>query len=298
MKKIESSLLLPHEILFGAFLVITWTRLVAVAGITDRDALLELLLILVGTTLIFWCRRRETPLRWRLRLLFYPVAMNTVFFQMKGAIPKISPERLDPLLQHLDAVLFGEQLCLRLQAFVHPVLTEFLSLCYVLFFPYLLFSMIYYFCGNLDLLKKFCSGLFSIYGIGFLGYSFVPAAGPYVAMGDQFDIALNGGWITRLNDAVVRAGSNGVDVFPSLHCAISAFFLLFDRLHRPWRFKLYLVPCIGLWISTIYLRYHYAIDVVCGFALAALAVPLAKQPLQQHELHPHIPGTVRDANRA
>jgi membrane-associated phospholipid phosphatase len=63
-----------------------------------------------------------------------------------------------------------------------------------------------------------------------------------------------------------------VDVFPSLHCAVSAFFLFFDLLHRRWRFWLYLVPCVGLWLSTIYLRYHYFIDVICGFVLAAFAL--------------------------
>src|SRR5208282_3286332 len=86
---------------------------------------------------------------------------------------------------------------------------------------------------------------------------------------------LDGWWITKWNAAIVAAGSNKVDVFPSLHCAVSSFLLFFDRRHRPWRFKLYLVPAIGLWLSTIYLRYHYLIDVLCGFALAAFALWLA-----------------------
>src|ERR1043166_832412 len=109
-----------------------------------------------------------------------------------------------------------------------------------------------------------------------MGYSFVPAAGPCHAMADQFTVPLHGWWITRLNDRLVSFGSNGVDVFPSLHCAVSAFFLFFHRQHRPWRFWLYLVPCVGLWVSTIYLRYHYAIDLVCGFALAGFALWLSK----------------------
>ena len=145
----------------------------------------------------------------------------------------------------------------------------------MLFFPYLFFSLVYYFCGDVKLLKKFVIGLFSIYGIGFLGYSWVPAMGPCHAMAAQFTTPLTGWWITNVNAAIVARGSNGVDVFPSLHCAISTFFLFFDRRRRPWRFKLYLVPCVGLWFSTIYLRYHYFIDVLCGFVLAALALWLA-----------------------
>ena len=36
---------------------------------------------------------------------------------------------------------------------------------------------------------------------------------------------------------------------------------------------------IGNWISTIYLRYHYAIDDVAGFAVAAISILLAHAAL-------------------
>jgi membrane-associated phospholipid phosphatase len=277
MKPPDQLRLLPHELFFGSFLLITWMRLGFTVGFLSGDAFLYFVLMAANAWAIWFCRSNGTSRRWRLGLLFYPVAMNIIFLHMKTAIPKIHPERMDGWLEHIDKLGVGTNLSLRLQPAVHPALTEFFSFCYILFFPYLLFSMIYYFCGEVELLKKFVIGLFTIYGIGFLGYSFVPAAGPYQALMDQFTVPLTGGWITRWNAAVVAAGSNGVDVFPSLHCAISSFFLFFDHQHRPWRFKLYLVPCVGLWLSTIYLRYHYAVDVLCGFALSALALWLAKR---------------------
>jgi len=168
-------------------------------------------------------------------------------------------------------------LSLRLQPFIQPVLTEFLSFCYILFFPSLLFGMICYFFGELELLKKFFVGLFSLYGLGYLGYSLVPALGPHLAMPDQYTAPLEGWAMTRWNSAVVRFGSNHVDVFPSLHCAVSSYMLFFDRRHKPWRFWLFLAPCAGLWVSTIYLRYHYFVDVVCGFALAAVCLEITNR---------------------
>jgi membrane-associated phospholipid phosphatase len=263
---------LPHEIFFGLFLVITWTRLSLYEGPLGPNSLLYLTLIALNIATIWFSRARNTQTSWRVGLLFYPVAMNVVFTNMKVAIPKIHPTKMDSLLQTIDSHLVGTNLSLRLEPLVHPFLTEIFSACYFLFFVYLLFSLIYYFVGDIDLLRKFVVGLFTVYGIGFIGYSFVPASGPCHAMAEQFKVPLDGWWITRLNNAVVLRGSNGVDVFPSLHCAVSSFFLFFDRRHRPWRFKLYLVPCVGLWLSTIYLRYHYFVDVVCGFALAALAL--------------------------
>jgi hypothetical protein len=264
--------LLPHEICFGAFLIIMATRLVVAAGPLDPHAIAWLAGIAINAWLIIRCWRAPTPLNWRLRLWFYPIAMNTYFFVLGPAMAKLTSHSADSALQRLDAFFLGPNLSVRLQPWVHPGLTEFFSLCYFLFFPFLAFSLIYYFVGELPLLKRFCVGLFTIYGLGFLGYTLWPAQGPWVAMASQFDTPLTGWTITRLNDAVVRAGSNGVDVFPSLHCAVSSFLLFFDRWYRRWRFRVYLVPCIGLWISTIYLRYHYFIDCACGFALAAFAL--------------------------
>jgi hypothetical protein len=268
---------LPHEICFGFFLAITWVRLIWVEGMLGGDALLYLALILLNLGALWYSRRAGTRTAWRISLLFYPVAMNVVFTNMKTAIPRIHPGKMDELLRAVDTHIVGTNLSLRLEPLVHPLITELFSACYFLFFIYLLFSLIYYFVGEVELLKKFVIGLFTIYGLGFLGYSVVPAAGPCHAMAGEFHQALDGWWVTRLNNAVVARGSNGVDVFPSLHCAVSAFFLFFDRRHRPWRFKLYLVPCAGLWLSTLYLRYHYFIDVLCGFALAAAGLWLARR---------------------
>ncbi|MBI3857133.1 MAG: phosphatase PAP2 family protein, partial [Planctomycetes bacterium] len=75
--------------------------------------------------------------------------------------------------------------------------------------------------------------------------------------------------------ALVARGTTGVDVFPSLHCAVTAYLLGFDFRHNRRRFWILLAPGVGLCLSTIYLRYHYAIDVAAGFALSALALALA-----------------------
>jgi len=272
MNWLRKSNLLPHEFFFGVFLFIQWLRLVLCAGALDRDALLYLGLLLANIFVIAWCRSRETNFRWQVRLWFYPVAMNAVFFTMHSAVLKVAPHKYDDWLASMDHALFGLTLSARMQAITTPVLTEILSFCYLLFFPYLMVSWFYYAWRGLPVLRQLFVGLFTIYGIGFLGYSLVPAGGPHLATGGEFTAPLTGWAITRLNALVVAHGSNGVDVFPSLHCAVSTFLLCFDRQHARWRHRLYLVPCVGLWLATLYLRYHYFADVVCGFALAAFAL--------------------------
>jgi hypothetical protein len=269
--------LLPHEIFFQAFLVITWLRLVFSAGFTNLAALSYLGGVILAVALVFLSARTKGQMGWRLRLLYYPIVMNVAYMRMGSVVRLIHRGPLDDaVLRTIDARLIGENLSLRLESISRPLFTEPLSFCYMLFIPYLTLSMLWYFCGALPLLKRFYLGLFSIYGIGFLGYTLVPAAGPYIAMASEFRGPLMGAVFTRWNLAMVSFGSNHVDVFPSLHCAISSYMLFFDRWYKQWRFRIYAIPCVGLWISTIYLRYHYFIDVIVGFALAGFALWLAR----------------------
>jgi membrane-associated phospholipid phosphatase len=267
---------LVHEFAFGAFLAVTWLRLVIAQGVLGPAALVYLAALAGNLALIAWSNRDPTLLRWRLRLLFYPLAMNGLFQHMRTAIPAVHPARLDAALLAIDERVLGATPALALEPWIRPWLTDLMSVCYFLFLPYLAFSMLYYFLAPLPLAQRFWAGLFTLYGIGFLGYSLVPAAGPWVYIADRFSVPLTGSALTALNARLIGAGSNGVDVFPSLHCAVSTYCLLFDWRYKRWRFAAYVVPCVGLWLSTVYLRYHYAVDLLAGFALAAVALGVAR----------------------
>lgn len=272
MNIFRKSCLLPHEWFFGIFVVVMMLRLWFTVGLTDGDAILFASIWVVNVVVIMWCLRRDTKGRWLLRLWMYPVIMNVIFVGMKSSVMKVNSHKWDEMLAACDRLLFGEILSVRAQSMISPWLTEVLSFCYLLFFPYLMISWFYYAYRGMPMLRKLFVGLFTIYGIGFLGYTLVPAGGPHLAFPDEFSEPLGGWAIARFNAFVVANGSNGVDVFPSLHSAISFFLLMFDYKNARWRFRVYLVPCVGIWLATIYLRYHYAIDLLAGFALAGFAL--------------------------
>jgi membrane-associated phospholipid phosphatase len=56
--------------------------------------------------------------------------------------------------------------------------------------------------------------------------------------------------------------------FPSLHSAVTLLALIFAWKYTRITFWLILPFCLGLFISTIYLRHHYVIDIFAGWALA------------------------------
>ena len=62
------------------------------------------------------------------------------------------------------------------------------------------------------------------------------------------------------------------DCFPSGHVAVAIVcWILARRIHRPLGF-VFGVVAAGVILSTVYLRYHYVVDVIAGALLAAFAL--------------------------
>lgn len=265
-----------HTLAFGTYLAMMAGGLTAVRSI-PLATLFTAMLVALGW-LVSRRNRTYSDKTLRHELAFYPIAMNISFEAMGGAIPAIRSHRYDETLLGIDLHLFGTSPNVWLEQFVTPPLTELFSLCYLLFMPLLAWYLIRYFFRQKAFLGEFYSGLFTLYGVGFVGYLLVPAAGPYLAFPSMFSVPLDGGPITALTRDVVLLGSNRVDVFPSLHCAVSAYILGFAWRHHRREFWLLLIPVSCLWVSTIYLRYHYFVDVICGFVLALLCLTRCRNP--------------------
>jgi membrane-associated phospholipid phosphatase len=207
---------------------------------------------------------------------FYPLALNVVFPAMGVAIPAIRHIRFDSILYGLDARFLGGDWSARLAPLAQPALTELMSACYLLFIPLLYGNLLRYFVWQRERRESFLAGLFTIYGCGFLGYLLVPAAGPYLAFASRFT-PLQAGPLWHLNQSMVAFGSNGVDVFPSLHAAVSVYLLGFAYRRQRAEFWALLLPVIGICVSTIYLRYHYLVDVLCGVLLAGIGLVASRR---------------------
>lgn len=120
--------------------------------------------------------------------------------------------------------------------------------------------------------------LFLTFAIGLALYLVVPARGPEAAFPSLFPDAVVGGYLTDIGRHSVTTGTSVWDVFPSLHVAVTLAVLVFDFRYHRRRFWAVLVPALGLFVSTVTLRFHYAIDLVAGVLVTVLAFRLARWP--------------------
>ena len=214
-----------------------------------------------------------------MRLGVYFILMNIVFNAIKYISPKINPNGLkDELLYKADIFLTGHNWSVVLEKFSTPFWTEILSFAYMIFMLQLfLRTMMYLFWDKSEVRQRYFGGLMTLYAFGYLGYIFMPAVGPYIYLADVFKDPLNAGVMRDLLNWSYPKGTNYSDVFPSLHCGVSLFILLADYAYHRRIFYVSLIPCILLWFSTVYLRYHYLVDCIAGFSLAIICFIVMKK---------------------
>jgi membrane-associated phospholipid phosphatase len=268
----------PDLVLLGLFAVLLAVCMIAYGGsfsIVHSSTLLPLagMLVLVGASSLAHRRVDWTTVRdW-----FPLVLILLVYGNFHDMTRLIHPDTVDAVLLRADERLFGFEPTVAMQAITVPWLTEYMTFAYALFFvfpTYLLMRT--YARGDYLRFRELSLALSLCFYLGLLGYLTVPAIGPRYTV--DYDVPLTGYLLT---DVAARAWrmieSVQTDCFPSLHTAVSTIALVYFVRLRENRVFLAVVAFLvaSLQMSTIYLRYHYGVDIIAGWLLAALCVSAA-----------------------
>lgn len=222
-----------------------------------------------------------------LRTAVYRLSITAVvlenYLMLRDVLPLIRPDNLDATLHAIDLQLFHVEPAVWLERFNTRPAVE-----YFAFFYFSYFGICFTFVLLMIFLMprgphtvEFAIGTILVYCIGQLGYLAVPASGPVVALADSYHGPIAGGFFWSCVMRTVQAGGAMKDVFPSLHTAGPTWFSLFalhcarqDRRFR-WLARITVFFTANIIVSTMFLRWHYAIDVVAGAALAGCMALIA-----------------------
>jgi hypothetical protein len=201
------------------------------------------------------------------------------YFMLRRLLPVANPSSVDQELYQLDLALFGIEPAMAFDAWVTPATTEWFAFFYFGYFFLLAAHIlpIVLLTRQRQLLGEFTFGLLVVFCVGHLLYMLVPGYGPFLAMADQFQNELPKGVWLNLVMAAVDSGGAQKDIFPSIHTAAPTFIALFSFRHRhriPFRYTWLPVSFFALNIigATMFLRWHYFIDVAAGLTLGATAL--------------------------
>lgn len=186
----------------------------------------------------------------------------------------VSPVDKDALLLGWDRALLGETPSVAMDAWIQPWLTQIMIVAYFLHLILPPIVALIWYRRDLLVFRQFLLAILVSGVIGMNGYAFVPAIGPSLAFPSLYRHALSGGvyeTVTSLLDTARAAR----DAFPSLHVGISSLVLWYSWRRGRALFFVMLPIVVANWVSTMYLRYHYFVDVMAGWLTAAASIILA-----------------------
>jgi len=242
--------------------------------------LMNVVVIILVALTAKWNNNFQTKLS-KLVHYWYPVPL--IFITFKELYLMIKPIRqvdYDYLLIQIDRWIFGADPTVVLHKIAFPLLTEFLQIVYATFYflPMILAVSLYF---NKKYLEADYAIFAVIYGffVSYIGYFFFPAIGPRFTLHDfaATNQELPGIFLTNFLREIINSGESipaGTlnpqmlvqrDVFPSGHTMMTAI-VMYLSVKFNSKAKWFLVICGSLLIfSTVYLRYHYVVDLLGGF---------------------------------
>jgi membrane-associated phospholipid phosphatase len=206
---------------------------------------------------------------------WYPLPyVSYCYKEMGSLIPALGRPSADAALAHIDFAFWGANPTVWLERFNSPLLAEALEMVYSGFVPVILLV-----AAVLWIKKSF--GEFRYYAfliaLGFLlsyaGYFLVPARGPRFLLRNLQTYELHGVWLFHwLSATLDHIESAQYDCFPSGHTEITILAWWGSRTISSTLFRVMFAYTVGVIFATVYLRYHYTVDVLAGAILAGVLI--------------------------
>lgn len=237
-----------------------------------------LLALAVVSLAAFGKRLPRNKLTSSLRPAAYVGIILILFNSLGDLIPALGRGTFDDVLIRIDLAIFGVHPTVWLEKMINPALTATLQLAYIsYYFTPLSLGFILVVKGRDRELDESLFGIVLCFYLSYVGYLLVPAVGPRFTLDHLQSAGLQAGPVTQaIQNTLNGLEHNKTDAFPSGHTAVALVTLFYAGKCREKALFRILIPTVSaLVLSTVYLRYHYVIDVLSGIMLAALTIFLS-----------------------
>ncbi|BCB97211.1 PAP2 superfamily protein [Dissulfurispira thermophila] len=213
------------------------------------------------------------------RDIIFPVISVLIIFDSLGLIVhNINPQDIDYLLIRIDYVVFGCYPTIFMEGIMNSFLTDILQVAYstYYFLPVILGVVLKKKKKNEEFERSLFLILLCFY-FSYVGYILFPALGPRYAMEHLQEKQISGFLVSKpIQDILNLLEGVKRDAFPSGHTGIALMVLVLAYRYARGLFWIMLTPVILLIFGTIYLRYHYAVDVIGGILLTIVTIVIGE----------------------
>jgi membrane-associated phospholipid phosphatase len=215
--------------------------------------------------------------------LVYPIPYVFACYRvMSLAIRSIREARFDAMLTAWDFALWHVHPTVWLERVHLPLLTELMQIIYALFVPAVLAVAMILWVRQREDFRSYAFLLTLGFLVSYVLYFIVPARGPRYFLAGLQTQPLTGLWLFRpLRTGLDVLESPHYDCFPSGHAEMIILAWWTTRRISKRLSRLYLAYTVLILLATVYLRYHYTVDLAAGLLVAALVLSAA--PHLEHE---------------
>ena len=206
---------------------------------------------------------------------WYPVVyVGLCYKEMALLIPAIRHSNADRWLADLDLRLWHVNPTIWLERIYNPPLTEFLQTIYTLFVPIVILAGLLFWLQHRWKEFQYYTFLIALgYLVSYVGYLIVPARGPRFLLKSLEHVQLHGLWLFHNMQATLdRLEQAHYDCFPSGHTELTILAWWGTRRISNPVFRIYFAYTLSIIFATVYLRYHYTVDVLAGIATALFLI--------------------------
>jgi len=254
---------------FSAHVNPSWIELVAIYAV---------LAFAILATAMYRARVGQTKMGFHLSIIVTVITVLLIFNSLGALIAGLHSTTFDSYLITVDHAIFGVHPTVWLERLISPTLSSLLQFAYIsyYFIPVSL-GVVLIAGGRFREFEEVLFGILLCFYLSYIGYLLVPAIGPRFTLNhlQTGDLQVSP-FIKSIQVALNGLEKNKTDAFPSGHTAVSLMSLYYAWKEHETKLFAVLVPVVtGLIISTVYLRYHYVIDVIAGIALTCLTIAVA-----------------------
>lgn len=196
------------------------------------------------------------------------------FCELHYLVHSVNTKDLDNLLIQFDYQIFGVHPTIWLEKYTYPFITEIFQFIYSIFY-FLPIILIILLLKNKNKEKANFFIFVMVYGfyISYIGYFLVPAIGPRFTLDHMQSFPIQGVMLTEfLRNLLDLLENIQRDAFPSGHVEMTLLTMYYAFKFNKKYFIVLLFIGNTLILSTVYLRYHYVVDIIGGIIFALFVI--------------------------
>ncbi len=203
----------------------------------------------------------------------YALILSGYFYSETVFYNKLIFNNIDPLLEKIEYYVFGMQVSVQFSEIItNKLFSELMYLSYFSFYLLIAsFTLLLFFKSKNTFAKAVFQLSASLY-IFYIIFAVFPSAGPQFYFLFPENSLPDAYLFDNIMHFIQKVAEQPTAAFPSSHVGVSVIILILSRKILP-KFYIFILPIVFLLtLSTVYIKAHYAIDVIAAILIAPIVL--------------------------